>query len=81
MATGRDEVLWRNNERVGYIPAASYGFTLGWAVVLAMIEAGEPINKACNRDGEWVVDISGTRYSAVVSLRPRYDPKMELIKA
>jgi len=50
-------------------------------VGLAIIEAGEPINKACNRDGEWVVDISGTRYSAVVSLRPRYDPKMELIKA
>ena len=50
-------------------------------MVLAMIEAGELINKACNRDGEWEVDIAGTRYSAVVSLRPMYDPKMERIKA
>ena len=40
------EVVYRNNEAVGYIRAASYGFTLGGAVGLAMIEAGEPINKA-----------------------------------
>jgi 4-methylaminobutanoate oxidase (formaldehyde-forming) len=75
------EVIYRNNKAVGYIRAASYGFTLGGAVGLAMIEAGEPVNKAYLREGKWEVDIAGTRYPAEVSLRPMYDPKMERIKA
>ncbi len=75
------EVVYRNNKAVGYIRAASYGFTLGGAVGLAMIEAGEPINKAYIQDGTWEIDIAGRRYPAEVSLRPMYDPKMERIKA
>ena len=75
------EVVYRNNKAVGYIRAASYGFTLGGAVGLAMIEAGEPINKAYIQEGAWEIDIAGKRYPAEVSLRPMYDPKMERIKA
>jgi len=75
------EIVYRNNMAVGYIRAASYGHTLGGAVGLAMIEAGEPITKAYIRDGTWEIDIAGTRYPAEVSLRPMYDPKMERIKA
>lgn len=48
---------------------------------LAMIEAGQPIDKAYLEEGEWEVDIVGTRYPAPVSLRPRYDPKSERVKA
>ncbi len=75
------EVVHRNNKAVGYVRAASYGHTLGGAVGLAMIDAGEPINKAYIENGRWEVDIAGTRYPAEVSLRPMYDPKMERIKA
>ncbi|MEJ2580650.1 MAG: FAD-dependent oxidoreductase [Acidobacteriota bacterium] len=75
------EVVYRNDRAVGYIRAASYGHTLGGAVGLAMIEAGEPINKAYVQEGEWEVDIAGTRYPAEASIRPMYDPKMERIKA
>jgi glycine cleavage system aminomethyltransferase T len=75
------EVVHRNNKAIGYIRAASYGFTLGGAVGLAMIEAGEPINKAYIQGGEWEIDIAGKHYPAEVSIRPMYDPKMERIKA
>ncbi len=75
------EVVYRNNRAVGYIRAASYGHTLGGAVGLAMIDAGEPINKAYLANGVWEVDIAGKRFPAVVSLQPMYDPKMERIKA
>ena len=74
------EVVYRNDQPVGYIRMASYGHTLGGAVGLAMIEAGEPINKAYVQEGEWEVDIAGTKYPAEVSIRPMYDPKMERIK-
>jgi 4-methylaminobutanoate oxidase (formaldehyde-forming) len=75
------EIVHRNNKPVGYIRAASYGHTLGGAIGLAMIEAGEPINKTYVQEGEWEIDIAGRRYPAEVSIRPMYDPKMERIKA
>jgi len=76
------EVIYRNNKAVGYIRAASYGFTLGGAVGLAMIEAGEPINKAYLKESEWEIDIAGQRYPLDVGLpsRPMYDPKMKKVR-
>ena len=59
---------------VGYIRAASYGWTLGGAVGLAMLDAGETLNADWLKAGEWTVDIAGTAYAAEVSLRPMYDP-------
>jgi hypothetical protein len=45
------EVVHRDDRPVGYVRAASYGFTLGGAVGLVMVEAGEPVNNACVRRG------------------------------
>jgi 4-methylaminobutanoate oxidase (formaldehyde-forming) len=75
------EIVYRNDRVVGYMRIASYGHTLGGAVGLAMIEAGEPINKAYLKEGRWEVDIAGRKYPAEVSLKPMYDPTMERIKA
>jgi 4-methylaminobutanoate oxidase (formaldehyde-forming) len=75
------EVVHRNGVPVGYIRAASYGFTLGGAVGLGMVEAGEPVTSAYLRDARWEVDIGGRRYPAIASLRPLYDPANERIKA
>jgi 4-methylaminobutanoate oxidase (formaldehyde-forming) len=70
------EVLRRDGKAVGYVRAASYGFTLGGAVGLAMVEAGEPVDEAYLASGAWEVEIAERRYPAVVSLRPLYDPQM-----
>jgi glycine cleavage system aminomethyltransferase T len=75
------EPVYRDGKPVGYIRAASYGFTLGGAVGLAMVEAGEPVDKAYLQDGEWEVDIAGRLYPAAASLQPMYDPKMLRIKS
>ena len=74
------EVVRRDGKPVGYVRAASYGFTLGGAVGLAMIEAGEPIDQAYLDAGEWKVEIAGPRYPAVASLRPLYDPENKRIQ-
>ncbi len=68
------EVVHRNGRAVGYVRAASYGHTLGGAVGLAMVEAGEPISAAWIEAGEWEVEIVDRRYPARASLRPLYDP-------
>jgi len=45
-----------------------------------MIEAEEPITQAYLDASEWEVDIAGTKYPAVASLRPLYDPKSERVR-
>jgi len=74
------EVVLRDGRALGYVRAASYGFTLGGAVGLAMIDAGEPIDQAYLDAGRWEVDIGGRRYPARASLRPLFDPDMRRIK-
>jgi 4-methylaminobutanoate oxidase (formaldehyde-forming) len=75
------EVVRRDGKPVGYVRAASYGFTLGGAVGLAMIDAGEPLDQAWIDRGRWEIDIAGKLYPAVASLRPLYDPDMKRVKA
>jgi glycine cleavage system aminomethyltransferase T len=75
------EVVRRNDQPVGYVRAASYGFTLGGAVGLVMVEAGEPVNQAYVADAKWDVEIANARCPAVASIRPLYDPTMERIKS
>jgi 4-methylaminobutanoate oxidase (formaldehyde-forming) len=75
------ELVLRDGEVVGYVRAASYGWTLGGAVGLALLEAGEPVTADWIKAGTWTVDVAGTEHEAVVSLRPMYDPTNERIKA
>jgi 4-methylaminobutanoate oxidase (formaldehyde-forming) len=74
------EVVKRNGKAIGYVRAGSYGHTLGGAVGLFMIEAGEPIDPAYVKEGRWEVEIAGKTYPAEASLRPMYDPEMKKIK-
>jgi len=74
------EVVRRNGDAVGYVRAGSYGFSLGGAIGLFMIEAGEPVTRSYIEEGRWEIDIAGTTYPAEVSLQPMYDPKLAKVK-
>ena len=75
------EVVKRDGKAVGYIRAASYGHTVGGAVGLMMVEAGEPVSAAYFESGTWEVEIAGTSYPAIASMKPLYDPANEKVKA
>ncbi len=75
------EIVRRNGVSVGYVRSGSYGFSLGGAVGLFMIEADEPVTADYITKGNWEVEIAGKLYPADVSLRPFYDPEMKRIKA
>jgi 4-methylaminobutanoate oxidase (formaldehyde-forming) len=68
------EVVYRSDQAVGYVRAASYGHTLGGAVGLAMVEASVPVTQSWLDTGEWTVDVAGTRCAARTSGKPFYDP-------
>ncbi len=75
------EIVHRDGVAVGYIRAASYGWTLGGAVGLAMVSSGgKPIDQAYLDAGEWTVGIGDRIYPARVSLRPLYDPASRRIR-
>jgi 4-methylaminobutanoate oxidase (formaldehyde-forming) len=75
------EVVHRDGAPVGYVRAASYGHSLGGAVGLAMIDGGgTPITQAWIDAARWEIDIAGTRYPAIASIKPLYDPANEKIK-
>lgn len=75
------EIVRRDGKAVGYIRAGSYGHTLGGAVGLAMIEAGESMNVEYIAKGKWEIEIAGKTYPAEISLKPFYDPDNKKIKA
>ena len=74
------EVVRRDHQPVGYVRTGSYGHTLGGAVGLAMVDAGQPLTQAWVDAGRWEVDIAGTLYPAVASLKPLYDPEALRVK-
>ncbi|MGE3812380.1 MAG: glycine cleavage T C-terminal barrel domain-containing protein, partial [Candidatus Nanopelagicales bacterium] len=74
------EVLRRDGVAHGYIRAASYGFTLGGAVGLAMVEADVPVDDEWIAAGSWTVEIADRQWPARVSLAPLYDPANEKIR-
>jgi heterotetrameric sarcosine oxidase gamma subunit len=76
------EVVLRDGVPVGYVRAGSYGWTLGSAVGLAMVEGNSSIvTPDWLADGAWEVDVAGSRYPAEVSLRPMYDPTSARVRA
>jgi len=75
------EIVRRDGAEVGYIRAASYGWTLGAAVGLAMVDsAGPAVDQAWLDGGEWTVQIGDRIVPARVSLRPFYDPGNQRIR-
>jgi glycine cleavage system aminomethyltransferase T/glycine/D-amino acid oxidase-like deaminating enzyme len=75
------EIVRRDGKEVGYVRSASYGWTLGGAVGLAMVSAdGAPADQAWLDSGEWSVQIGDRIVGARVSLRPMYDPAAERIR-
>jgi 4-methylaminobutanoate oxidase (formaldehyde-forming) len=75
------EVLHRDGVPLGHLRAAAYGFTLGGAVGLAMVQPLRPpaggITQAWVDAGSWDVDIAGTLHPATVSLEPVDTPPRE----
>ncbi len=76
------EIVLRDGQPVGYVRAGSYGWTLGSAVGLAMVEGGgRPVTADWLSSGGWEVEVAGQRYPAEVSLRPMYDPTSARVRA
>jgi glycine cleavage system aminomethyltransferase T/glycine/D-amino acid oxidase-like deaminating enzyme len=69
------ESLLYGDRVVGRVTSGSYGYTLGAAVGLAMVEAPpDELDAMVASDGA-EVEIAGARVPAIISRRPFYDPQ------
>jgi len=75
------EPVLRDGVPVGYIRSASYGWTLGGAVGLAMVDGrGGAVTPKWLASGTWEVEVANRRVPARVSLKPLYDSENARIK-
>ncbi len=78
-----NEPIWRNDVLVGRTTSGWYGHTLGRAVGLGYVDAGESGAAAPDflLGGRYELEIATVRYPATPHLRPPYDPQGLRIKA
>ena len=74
------ELIYRDGKYVGYVQSGAYGFTLGGAVALSVIEDDEPITEEYLRTGKFEIEVNNVKYAAKASFKPMYDPKGERMR-
>jgi 4-methylaminobutanoate oxidase (formaldehyde-forming) len=78
-----NEPIWRDGVLVGKTSSGWYGHTLGRAIALGYVDAGEPgaATPEWILGGRYEVEIANRRHAATPSLRPPYDPRGERVRA
>jgi 4-methylaminobutanoate oxidase (formaldehyde-forming) len=68
------ELIYRNDQPVGYTTSGSYAHTLGAAIGLGYVNHNEPITSDFIKAGQYEISVNGTRIPANAHLRAPYDP-------
>ena len=77
---GGESVLC-NGSVIGEVRSAAYGHTLGAAVALVQLNAGEKVTADFLAENRWEIDLAGVRHAARPYLRTPYDPRGERPRA
>jgi glycine cleavage system aminomethyltransferase T/glycine/D-amino acid oxidase-like deaminating enzyme len=70
---GAEPIFW-DGTCVGYVRAGAYGYTLGGATGLGMVERKGGITADMVAAGGFEIEVAGRRVAAAGSLRPFFDP-------
>ncbi len=74
------EPIVRDGEIAGYLTSGNYGHYLGGALGLGYVEVLEGESAADMLASKFEIEVAGTRFEAIASLKPLYDPKSEKIR-
>ena len=74
------ELIYLDGVEVGHLQIGAYGHSLGGAVGIGFAACAEPLTGARVTEGNWEIDVAGTRVKATAALRPLYDPAMEKVR-
>ena len=70
---GAEPIYW-NGDLAGYLRVGAFGYSLGAATGLGMVEREGGVTADMIAAGGFEIDVAGTRVPATASLRPLFDP-------
>lgn len=75
-----NEPIYRDGEVAGHVTSGAFGYTLGCSVALGVVNFELATPLADLRSSVYQIEVAGTKYEAMPSLRPLYDPKSERVR-
>jgi len=74
------ETIYRNNERVGWLSSAGWGYTANTNIGLGYVRSASGVDKAYLQAGTYELEVAGERLPCELQLQALYDPKMLKLK-
>ncbi len=74
------ESIYRNNQLVGWVTSAGFGYTINKNIAYGYIRQPEQITKEFLLDANYQLEVACQKVPAQIHLGVLYDPKMERIK-
>jgi len=75
-----NEPIWHDDAIVGHITSGAYGHTLGACIGLGYVRTTPQSSDKELLQGDYAVEVAGTRVAADASLTPMYDPSNARIR-
>lgn len=74
-----EEVIYRDDNAVGYLSSGAFSFTLGCSVGMGYVYQSSGVTEDYIGSGRWAVEIAGERYPVTASLQAFVDPNRKAI--
>ncbi|CAH0561302.1 unnamed protein product [Brassicogethes aeneus] len=76
------ETIWRDDEIVGYIRRAEYGFSLDCSIGIGYVEhpKNQVLTKEFLRSGKYSIEVRNKKYPATFHMKSPFDPKNLRVK-
>jgi glycine cleavage system aminomethyltransferase T/glycine/D-amino acid oxidase-like deaminating enzyme len=76
-----NEPIFLGDKIVGHVTSGAWGYRVNASLGLATVHHGDGVTAAWLRDNSFDVTVAGKRYTAVLQLKPFYDPERQLMKS
>jgi len=74
------ETIYRDNERVGWLSSAGWGYTMETNIGLGYVRNASGVDKDYLQSGNYELEVAGERLPCELQLQALYDPKMLKMK-
>ena len=76
------EAIWRNDQVVGYLRRADYGFSTKRSIGYGYVhwQNAEPLTMKYLTEGEYAIESMDVKYKAQIHMKPQFDPENKRVQ-
>ena len=74
------ETIFRDDQRVGWLTSAGFGHTVGCPIGYGYVRNADGVDRAYLEQGDYSLEVAGTRVPCSLHLEPLYDPTSSRVK-